>query len=210
MQPTVRELLGLQATNSVRMCIPQFAGVVSNEDGIVYRGSVRANRDVTAALHISELAIEAGAEVSYFGPDEPCQDQGTLVFLGSRSNAATNAFMRGPGRNDVVWFEYGYEWAIHSRSGRRYALRDPSTLNRETYAASTDYGVVALYNELGSTSVVVAGLGGRATEGCGLFLRENWQDLAVRAKGARVFAAILKFAPPVDPSRYEIAEFVTN
>ena len=211
-QTTVKEFLGLQQTNTVRMCLPQFEGMVATDDGLTYRGNVHANRDINAALHISELAFEAGAEISYIAPHEgedvARASTGTLVMFGSRSNVATNAFMARDGREDIVRFEYGDEWVIRTKSGHRYALPDPSTLDRNAYANFTDYGVVAIYNYKDMTSIVVAGLGGRATEGCGLFLRDQWQELARQSRGSRVFATILKFAPPVDPGRYEIAEFI--
>jgi len=130
-------------------------------------------------------------------------------MFGSRSNVATNSFMGRLGRSRVVRFEYGpAEWAIHTQTGCRYALPDPSTLDRSAYSSATDYGLVAVYHDEAVAAVVVAGLGGRATEGCGRFLRDRWHQLAASRPGSRIVAAVLKFAPPVDPDRYEIAELL--
>lgn len=214
-QAAIRALLGLHQTNAVLMCLPQFEGFVATSDGLTYRGQVRASRDVNAARHISELAFEAGADISYIAPHDGdvtvTQPSGTLVMFGSRSNVATNSFMSRRSRSNIVRFEYGAaEWSIHTQTGHRYAISDPSKLDRDTYANATDYGIVAVYHDEDIAAVVVAGLGGRATEGCGLYLREHWHKFAASRRGSRIVAAVLKFTPPVDPGRCEIVEFLAS
>jgi len=74
-------------------------------------------------------------------------------------------------------------------------------LSREEYAASTDYGVIArtTNSRLGSV-FLIAGLGGRATEGGGLYVFEKWRELQSQF-GDSDFAVVLQFDPPVDPKR---------
>jgi hypothetical protein len=66
---------------------------------------------------------------------------------------------------------------------------------------STDPGGAA--TNVGSV-FIIAGLGGRATEGCGYFFLRNWNDL-FKKFGRSDFAVILKFPSPFALERSEFA-----
>jgi hypothetical protein len=82
-------------------------------------------------------------------------------------------------------------------------------MDRKDYTSQTDYGVVArLTDSNGGSVFLIAGLGGRATEGSGLFLRENWQTLQSKF-GDSDFAVVLEFLPPVEPKQSKAIAWYT-
>jgi hypothetical protein len=66
----------------------------------------------------------------------------------------------------------------------------------------TDYGVVARFRGMRNRLFVIAGLGSRATEGCGYYFSHHWLALSKRFQEDD-FAVVLRFPPPLDPVHCE-------
>jgi hypothetical protein len=198
-------------------CLPRFAG--SRQKPLRLAGSpdkefgfpsvALAERDARSAMHVISLlgcASGISEDVEFCAPEDfaGADREGRVrVLFGSRSNRALDSIMEEAGLRDLIQFQFGAEWTIIGQDGRRFSLRDPSTLDREEYVSLTDYGVIARVSDAKQNSVfLVAGLGGRATEGSGLYLRENWRDLQTRF-GSNDFAVVLQFPPPFDPKHVE-------
>jgi len=206
--------LRLGTPPALKLCLPRFAGTAREGAAFSYPGFVHADRDVRSAQEVERLACAAGADTELISPDDAISalnqhDRSqTLVIFGSRSNDAFPTVVSKSRLGELVTFSFSDEWTIRTRNGGTYSLRDPSRLDRVVYTAATDYGVVAGLVDEGYPAVfIVAGLGGRATEGCGRFLRKSWTELATRSKG-KSFAALLRFDPPVDPNQLEMVEFI--
>jgi hypothetical protein len=101
-------------------------------------------------------------------------------------------------------FKFGEHWQIKCKDGSVYSIPDPSKLEPGAYANQTDYGVVSRLSVPGTGErlFVVAGLGSRATEGCGHYFSHHWREL-FQQYGKDDFAVVLKFSPPLDPASYE-------
>lgn len=218
----IAQFLGLGLQPTLRLCLPRFRqGVVGARDGDPFRypSNAYAERDVRSALHVHSLASEAGAAVGFISPDDLATDlassepdAATSVVFSSRSNSALDEVLGSTGLQFIFDFDFGSQWAIRLADGARYALDDPSKLSRDEYSARIDYGVVAGCRSAGGRSrsvFMVAGLGGRATEGCGLYLQRRWRWLADQV-GDRAFAAVLRFDPPVDPASSTLERLVIH
>jgi len=216
------DFLGLGTPLRLMLCMSRFDRASIKTDhassDFVYPSYALAERDVRSASHVQRLAADAGAEIEFISPDELASEirsrkswsglPATAVF-GSRSNAALADVLGHSPLGQLVSFEFGDYWTIRTRDNKAYQLRDPSRMSREAYTAETDYGIVGRANDSGRSHFIIAGLGARATEGCGLYLHRNWAKLAARAAG-RPFVALLRFDPPVDPNVHELVDFITR
>ncbi|MER2266093.1 hypothetical protein [Methylobacterium oxalidis] len=219
---SISRFLGLGPAPTIRLCLPHFDRAVagsSEADAFVYPSNALAERDVRSAFHVQRLASEAGAEVRFISPDALAREldstasgEATSVVFGSRSNPALGRVLGSTVLRHLMEFEFGSEWVIRLKDGSRYSLDDPSKLSRDAYAAKVDFGVVAGCTAAAGSAgslFVVAGLGGRATEGCGIYLQREWRSLADRA-GGRAFAAVLRFDPPINPETSVLANVVIH
>jgi hypothetical protein len=203
--------------SGIDFCLPRFAGdssrplrlAAAQGDQFSYPSLALAERDARSAMHVIGLlgcAPEISSDLQFRTPEEfgdHRQDDRVRVLFGSRSNHALRSLMKESRLGELVTFEFGREWAIVGQDGHRFSIPDPSKLDRAEYESTTDYGVVARVSDPEKRSVfLVAGLGGRATEGTGLFLRERWHDLQGQF-GNSDFAVVLEFPPPVDPKRFQ-------
>lgn len=202
--------------SGIDFCLPRFAGnsysplrlAVAQGDQFSYPSLAIAERDARSAMHVISLlgcAPEISSNLQFRTPEEfGDHDQGdrVRVLFGSRSNHALQSLVEESRLSELVEFEFGDEWAIVGQDSRRFSIPDPSRLDRAEYESLTDYAVVARVSDPKRRSVfLVAGLGGRATEGAGLFLRERWHELQGKF-GKSDFAVVLEFPPPVDPKRF--------
>jgi hypothetical protein len=194
-----------------RLLLPEFQGpaILENEPALsnfAYRGRTFAERDARAASHvqcllnrvvdIGKVTLE-GAGTTTVGPND-------VAFLfGSRSNHATQTMLERSGTT-LFGFEFTDKWAVVC-NGKRFTLPDPTTSPQPVYEAAEDYGVIARVGSAGPAPVfVIAGLGGRATEGCGLYFREHWDEMD-REYGNQDFAVVLRFPAPFDVAHVERA-----
>ena len=204
-----------QPSSGVDFCLPLFGGSLSQparlgqggEDTFGYPSTTFADRDARSALHVMHAVsgIVSDEAIQFTLPKDfihcPVGARTSFVF-GSRSNEATSWLLECLGDSSFIRFEFGDRWTIVGTDGKKFSILDPSKLDPESYAALTDYGVVARLSIPGQNGAVflIAGLGGRATEGCGMFLSRNWEHLQSQF-GDHDFAVILAFPPPVSPEQ---------
>lgn len=203
-------------TSGCSLYLPKFAGNVyladdsSSPTSFTYPGRTFSERDTKAALYITSVLghildsdkIEL-KETSSFAPVGGLPNKTAFLF-GSRSNEVTIWATENLPTRKFFSFRFGDNWEIVCENGITYSTPDPSTLSRDSYGSQTDYGVVARISDpAGEDQVfVIAGLGSRATEGCGYYFSRHWQELSNKY-GSNDFAVILKFTPPLDPMRHE-------
>ena len=221
----LRNFLGLdEADGTCRLYLPIFDGPSSLNSGICrgsnlratprkrgfeYLGHTFADRDARSASYVTSiLSCVIGLDniqwqsVADFNPGK----SGTVFLFGSRSNKAAKWATRHSALGKFLRFKFASKWSIQCSGDKVFSLPAPNRLTRNEYENTTDYGVIGRFQETdkGAQTFLIAGLGSRATEGCGYFLANHWKNLA-RSFGRRDFAIVLKFAPPVDPKTSEVA-----
>jgi hypothetical protein len=174
-----------------------------------YPGGVFADRDTKAAMQVFGLVANVVA------PERVrIQDAHDLVdlprfpggfLIGSKSNPVIPLFETWFGPERAFKFEFDHDWAIVWEHSDRYSMPDPSRLGRDEYSSQTDYGIVARLtnSKRRKAAFVLAGLGGRATEGCGIYLAKHWKQLFAKY-GNSDFCVLLKFPPPINPTRSKV------
>ena len=206
--------------DKVDLCLPVFeseAGVTlkrpQSVDAFRYASETLASRDVKSAFHVQRLLDQQGtaAAVNLCSPEEFLRayegiDGNRVGFLfGSRSNEALKKTALRTRLDRLVKLSFGLRWRITGQDGRDFSIPDPSKLPRDDYASHTDYAVVARVRDAAGRPIfLIAGLGGRATEGGGYFLLTQWEALH-EEMGGDDFAFVLSFPPPVAPKTFEIA-----
>lgn len=209
--PLLSHFLGLDHDGACQLFLPTFEGagnlLVQSGDQpapqLTYPGRTVADRDARAASYVAAVVGQAGSggEIEWRRADDfvPAA-AGTVFLFGSRTNRGADWITRSNYLGAFFHFEYGDRWSIQAAGARVFSITAPDGLSREDYAAQADYGVIGRVRKPGSSSHVflLAGLGGRATEGCALYLLRNWPALASWFGDSR-FALILRFPPPIDP-----------
>ena len=196
-----------QPTQS-NLVLPQFQGGTTNEgdSSLLYRGSTFSERDSKAALYVQALLLQTmlADRIRVTSPaalQTSAQQQDLTFLFGSRSNAATRLLAAGLD-DKKVRFEFGENWAV-SCSGQTFAIPDPSRTEAGVYEASDDYGVITKIRVgASSCAFIIAGLGGRATEGSAWHFCHNWKELHQEFGGDN-FTVVLKFAAPFAIDRAE-------
>ncbi len=212
----LRHFFGLteSSADGCRLYLPTFGGPARLETdsalALRYGGHTYADRDAKAAACVSAVVSQAVGwdaiewqQLTEFDPERP----GLLFLFGSRSNAAAEWATSDTGLGKFCRFEFGAEWAIRGADDRVFSLPAPDRLSREEYARQTDYGVIGRFQHRTRSVFLIAGLGGRATEGCAYHLAHRWSQLARRFK-QEDFVLVLKFPPPIDPANaVEVASY---
>lgn len=191
--------------------LPKFLGEVeltpdpSSPSPLQYAGGTFSERDAKAAFYITSMlghVLDSDQirleEASEFTPDSGSAQKTAFVF-GSRSNQVTMWATDNLPTRRFFKFDFGARWQIRCEDGRVFSVPDPSKLERGSYLNQTDYGVISRLSvpETGDRLFVIAGLGSRATEGCGYYFSRHWRELFDRY-GENDFAVILQFSPPLD------------
>jgi len=123
--------------------------------------------------------------------------QCTHWFLfGSKSNSKV-AYML---KNYSTSFQFDYDpldnpgcWMLKDLEMEiDYLLQSPNTSKRGEYDTSEDFGIIEKVVDDGKVFFLVAGLGDRATRGCGWYLYEKWKELFDEF-GNKSFRIILRF-----------------
>jgi hypothetical protein len=219
----LREFLGSgKADIEIKLFLPEFSGETTIElsgeqnTPFKYRGRTFSVRDTRAAFHILTLYGSIGktgnVQLRSSNSFDSLKDNSGLNFLiGSRTNKATLWAADQKARGRFFHFDFGKQWGIHCVGGKYFSIPNPANIDDETYATSTDYGVICrlsgtvsnaplLSNSADSIGsyFIVAGLGNRATEGCGYYLARNWEEI-YKKYGTDEFTLILEFPPPINP-----------
>jgi hypothetical protein len=194
------------------MGLPGKAGEAANLKGLegdqyYYRGPTFATADVSSAWSIANLVG------SVLPPDKiqlrSNHDVGNVI--------ASHRFVFGSQSSGILAgvlelfepeFSFDYKpadapgyWVIRDqKNGNCYEIQKPNDLDYETYLGTTDYGVIQKFTDKTSQRVyfLIAGLGSRATEGCGYFLRDHWEEL-LREFGNQDFGIVVKFPQNLGP-----------
>jgi hypothetical protein len=221
--PQLAGFLGVRKDNEQAVLfLPRFTGTVNLDSqggggvSLRYPGHTFSDRDTRAAFYVqallgsvfepSRIRIENAS-----GTDSSRIDAlgaKTVFLFGSRSNPLTQWALANRAPAGFLELTYGQNWTIHA-NGQSFSAPDPSQVSEFDYRSHPDYGVLARFFDphAGMTFFVLAGLGGRATEGCGHYLAANWLTLSEEF-AERDFAVILKFSPPVEPGNHErIAQY---
>jgi hypothetical protein len=217
----LQAFLGAGILNSgCGLYLPRFSGKVALAAGpsaplpLQYAGGTYSERDAKAAFYITlvlghilgsdKIQIE---EASDFTPGSGLAHKTAFLF-GSRSNQVTIWATENLPTHKFFSFNFGDMWQIKCSNGSIYEIPDPSKLEQGAYTGQTDYGVIGRLSapENGEHFFVIAGLGSRATEGCGHYFSHHWRELFQRFAD-KDFAVILKFSPPLDPQKYEPIEW---
>ncbi len=187
-----------------RLVLPAFDDPAKlDSSDFTYRGSTFAERDARAASHVQALldqVVDVG-NITLEGAGPRIQKKDVSFLFGSRSNHSTQVLLEEL-HTSLFQFEFAASWSIVC-AGQRFSLPDPSVMDATQYASADDYGVIARVRSAEPAPVfMIAGLGGRATEGCGLYFREHWEKLD-RDYGAQDFAVVLRFPAPFDLNKIE-------
>jgi hypothetical protein len=196
--------------------LPQFRGDALLDAGraeafpLHYPGNTHSQRDARAAFYVTSLVSRIldpeNISVENATTDSVLPDPGQTAFLfGSRSNVLTQRVAETTELRRLFRFDFGPFWKIEF-GGEVFAVPDPSQLDEDSYQLQTDYGLIARSFDSRQAAFILAGLGDRATEGCGYFLARNWHSLFERFHG-RDFALLLKFPPPADPRRFQLIAY---
>jgi hypothetical protein len=203
-------------TSGCSLYLPKFFGDVElthdpvSPSPLQYAGGTFSERDAKAAFYITSIlghVLDSDQirleEASKFAPTSGPAQKTAFVF-GSRSNQVTIWATDKLPTGKFCKFEFGEQWRIRCADGRVFSVSDPSKLEKGSYANQTDYGVISRLSvpNTGDRLFVIAGLGSRATEGCGYYFSRHWRQLFERY-GDNDFAVILQFTPPLDVTRSE-------
>jgi hypothetical protein len=200
----------------VDFCLPRFGSSLENpahlwgppDNSFGYPSATVAERDARSAFHVMS-AVGGAVDDKAIAFTEPrefvkhSEGTRTAFIFGSRSNEAVGWLVAHARDPSLVRFKFGKKWTIIARDDK-FSISDPSKLTPEEYLSRTDYGVVARLSlrDRPGPAFLIAGLGGRATEGCGIFLARNWAGLQQRF-GDKDFAVVLEFPPPVSPESHK-------
>lgn len=173
-----------------------------------FPGESFARADVEAAAGVMRLLnrVTSPRKISIIPRVEAKDPRHSHVFLfGSKSNPSVAYVLREFSKR----FQFEYEparkpdsWIFKdSETGKEYIVTAPNRLDLDQYQDTEDYGVIQKVRKAGDKRVffILAGLGSRATHGCGLYLEDHWEDL-LKEHGDRDFAVVLRFPAGLGPS----------
>lgn len=200
-------LVGASATDDCELVVPSFVKAVPRgEDPLpfdskgryIFPGETFARSDIQAALSVRDLLIQVvpAARIKLVPQHEWKWEGKTNLFLfGSKSNPAVSSVLREFSNRFKFHYERDRWTIIDAERGLQYSMQAPHQLSPGAYSDTEDFGVIQKLSAAGEpTKFVIAGLGSRATEGCGRYLTDNWRRL-LNEFGQKAFAIVLRFAP---------------
>ncbi len=194
------------------MGLPGKAGEEANRKGLeggqyYYRGPTFATADVSSAWNIVNLvgSVLAPEKIQIRSNDDVKNVTASHRFVfGSQSSgilAGVLELFEPEFSFDYAPVDFPGCWVIRDRkTGTCYTIRKPNDLDYNDYLATTDYGVIQKFTDPTSKRVyfLIAGLGSRATEGCGCFLCDHWSEL-LHEFGSQDFGIVVKFPQNLGP-----------
>ncbi|MEP6949688.1 MAG: hypothetical protein ABI863_10460 [Ginsengibacter sp.] len=220
----LKSFLGASVDTEADLILPKFEGGkqlagVEKHTPFIYPGTVYSDRDTRSAFYISNLLGNIIRPDKIYLKDTITYDDKTssskLIFVfGSKSNQFTSELFVRAKNKKIFSLDFGDYWTIHSnKSGVNYSLANPAEMSRQEYESSTDFGIIARFlpqDNDGKTIFIIAGLGSRATEGCGIYFVNNWRLINTKFGSNDIAAVVLKFPPPVDPKNHLVQEWINN
>lgn len=180
-----------------------------------YPGETLAIEDTRSAVSIMGMltAVTSPQRITICSStDKPNPDTTHYFVFGSRSNPIMESIQKGyqDRFKQSLRFEYtDTGWYVHDNDyNHRYAVEPPpKSLTVHQYRMADDYGVIQKVVVSGQRIYfIVAGLGSRATEGCGWYLARHWQDHLAEKE----FTIILKFPGGLDFSHARLIDRQTG
>jgi hypothetical protein len=166
-----------------------------------YPGETFARTDIMAAQYILNLLTQVSPpeRIKIYPSHEKEAQEGTHFFaFGSKSNEVATGLLNNYSpsfRFHDNHPKFPGEWVLEDLDDNEfYHIKDPSTLSVKEYGQIVDYGVIqkAIDPQSGRTFFMIFGLGDRATQGCGWYLWQRWEEL-LKVYGSKGFGVILKF-----------------
>ncbi len=164
-----------------------------------YRGETFARSDVMAAWYVVDLLsrVASTAQIELAAPGEPPANATHVFAFGSKSNDEATSLLKNFSPSFRFYDqhpEHPGKWVLEDLDSKKvYGIEDPSRLAHAEYRGRPDFGVIQKITR-GAPYVlfVLSGLGDRATQGCGSYLRNNWEAL-LGEFGGQDFGLILEF-----------------
>lgn len=163
-----------------------------------YRGETFAREDAESATSVINLLSRVTPPdrilISVLRSDLP-KDYSHYFLFGSKSNQYVSAVLKEFTEKFVFQFS-DEEWLIRDREfgNREYKVQAPDKLGIVDYRERDDYGFIQKVQADDRVYFLLAGLGSRATQGCGWYLYRNWSAHVTTSD----FAILLKFPGGLD------------
>jgi len=178
------------------------------EDGLYrFPGETFARSDAESALYIRQLLGEIAPpeSISIYSQVEGVKPEYTHHFLfGSKSNPKVSGVLNAFSKKLSFDYAAGPQkktWVLKDiEFGHEYSIEAPNKLGNK-YSETVDYGVIQKIKRDSKVFFLIAGLGSRATKGCGYYLLQNWPQHVAEDE----FAILLRFPASLD---YGIAEVI--
>ena len=184
-------------------CLPasphEIQVTVEPPETFVFPGDTHARDDVEAAWDIIGLLTRVArpSEIGFYKSTNQ-QDVTHWFLFGSRSNSIVASLLE----NYSPRFGFRYtntEWFLDELDDKGHIIEPtnkipaPHSLGAKDYANQDDLGIIEkITDESGRVFLIIAGLGSRATRGCGRYLAAHWEDLVTQF-GAQDFGIMLRF-----------------
>jgi len=163
-----------------------------------FPGETFSREDAEAAVNVMKLLSRITEpdeiQVSVLQKDLP--NAFTHYFLfGSKSNRYVPAVQKEFQEKFELQFSET-EWLIRDKEhgSREYKVQAPDKLATTAYKDQDDYGVIQKVRADNRVYFLLAGLGSRATQGCGWYFYRNWRSNVTDQD----FAILLKFPAGLD------------
>ncbi len=179
------------------------------DDKYRYLGETFAKEDAKAAVNVIDLLAQVTAPenvlICVLGETLP-NDRTHYFLFGSRSNKYVPAVQR----EFQDQFEFGFlpaEWFIHDKKYQQeYRVPAPDKPSTLPYQQRADYGVIQKIQADDRVYFVLAGLGSRATQGCGWYFYRKWREHLTDKE----FAIILRFPGGLDFGQARLIDRTTG
>jgi len=174
---------------------------IEPENAYSYRGHSFARTDIMCAHYILELLAQITdlRNVKILAAHERQGKNITHRFLfGSKSHKLVQSLLEAYKPHFAIHYkhkEFPGKWVLEDTHYRKaYTIIDPSTLRPYEFEKLNDFGIIEkiVDPQLGRVLFIIAGLGDRATEGCGWYLLRHWDEILSKHVTGR-FEIILKF-----------------
>jgi hypothetical protein len=179
------------------------------EDGRYrFAGETFAREDVASALDVIKLLSRIAPldQIITSPPEEMPTDCSHYFLFGSRSNELVDAVQKEFSKNFSFDFK-PTEWRIIDKQfNKEYPVTAPHTLTMKDYHKRTDYGVIQKLSADQRTYFLLAGLGSRATRGCGAYLYSHWHEHVTRED----FIILLRFPAGIDFGQARVIDRATG
>jgi hypothetical protein len=181
--------------------------MVKPEDTFVFPGETYARDDIEAARDIESLLFQIAKPENVRVYQSPQQDGVTHWFL---FGSLSSRYVENVLRNYSPRFGFRRlkdKWCLDELDSAGNVIEPtneipvPYSLGQRDYAKQEDLGIIEKITdpENGRVFFIIAGLGSRATRGCGWYLSQRWSQL-LKQNGSKDFGVILRFPGDLPPS----------